>query len=89
MRHNLITDSVCLALLGAALLTGGCVETLQWTKNDAATSPADQQLASCTLDAERAKSPVEETGEARSERVAHWTSLCMQASGFKQTPSTP
>ena len=86
MRKSKLICTLGLALLGGALFATGCGENLQWVKDEGATSQASQQLAACTLDAEKSRFSSDESGEARAERVSHWVSLCMRSSGWKQTP---
>lgn len=67
-----------------ALLCGGCTPNLAWVKTGMEPGSADQQQAACTLQAETTYISSEESAEARSGRVARWTSLCMRANGWHQ-----
>lgn len=70
--------------LAYALLYGGCTPTLAWVKTGSEPGSAEQQQAACTLQAETSYIWSEESAEARTSRVARWTSLCMRANGWHQ-----
>ena len=74
---------------GVPMLLGGCTPTLQWVKPGAEPGSSDQQQASCALQAETSYMSSEESVEARTSRIARWTSLCMRASGFRQQEVAP
>lgn len=75
-----------LLILGVVcpIFMSSCTPTLTWVKPGAEPGSADQQQATCALQAETSYINSDESAEARAARIAKWTSLCMRASGFKQ-----
>ena len=79
----------CVLSIAYPILISACTPTFQWVKPETEPGIASQQEAACTLQAETTYISSEEAAEARASRIAHWTSLCMRANGYRRQEVVP